>query len=455
LAPDDIRCWSGLGSLLRAVRRPAEAALAAGRAAALRPGLAEAHANHGDALREAGALAEAEAALRRAVALGPGRAELLAGLGAVLKAADRPEAAAAVFAAAVALAPDHPRIQGNLAQARHAANRLDAAAAAHRRALLLAPGDPDLRFAAAQTALARGEIAAGFDLHEGGFAAGLRPVRHAGLPAWDGSPLAGRTILVWREQGVGDELHFASCYADLIAAAGHVVIEAEPRLVPLMRRSFPAATVVPEDGAPPEVLARVELQVAAGSLPRFLRRRPEDFPRRAGHLVPDPAAVAARRAELAALGPGPKVGIAWRSARGRHAVAAEVSRIADWEPLLRRPGLRFVGLQYDDSAEERAFALERFGAPIHVVPGLDLRGDLDGGAALTAALDLVVSVPISAADMATAVGTPLWLVARLPHPRLLGQAEYPWGRNVRPFGRRPDEPWSAVLARVAAALPGG
>src|SRR2546423_1312811 len=96
------------------------------------------------------------------------------------------------------------------------------------------------------------------------------------FPRWRGEPLGGRTLLVYTEQGVGDEIMFASCFAELIAAAGHCVLEASTRLVPLFERSFPKASVLTRNlAAMPDRrrLPAIDYCIAAGSVPRFLRRR--------------------------------------------------------------------------------------------------------------------------------------------------------------------------------------
>jgi hypothetical protein len=241
---------------------------------------------------------------------------------------------------------------------------------------------------------------------------------------------------------------FSSCYADLIARAGHVIIECDPRLVGLFARSFPTATVRAAGGAPDDF----DVHVAAGSLPLHLRRALADFPARPGWLVPDPGRVASLRARIAALGPGPVVGIAWRSGLITPERAGLYTQLADWGPVFAAPGVRFVNLQYDDCAAELAAAGARFGVTVHRWPDLDLRNDLEGAAALTASLDLVLTAGTSVAEMAGALGVPVWRFGACGEWTALGAAVRPWYPSMRSFTPAPGEGMAGVLARMGREL---
>ena len=162
------------------------------------------------------------------------------------------------------------------------------------------------------------------------------------FPRWRGEPLAGKTVLVYAEQGLGDEIMFASCLEDLLALAGRCVIECNPKLAAIFARSFPAATVfAAEERAVPswmDRLADVDFQVAGGSLPGVFRRSADRFPGPAVSEA-DPAKVARWRRELDRLGAGPKVGISWRGGSVRTRTVARSIGLPDWAPILDVPGL--------------------------------------------------------------------------------------------------------------------
>lgn len=498
-APRDAEAHVNLGTVLHALGRLDEAEAVFRRAADLRPDYPQAHYNLGATSRAQGRLEEAAGAFRRAIDLKPDHVDAIANLGAVLQALEKPEAAVTWLERALQLCPGHPDILSNLAATweslgrpheavgiyrqrlaahpDHAdshynlANALralgeTAGAEAHfRRALELDPGHPSARWNLGLLALERrGPSAEAWAAHAARLSApAIQKSRRPPLPRWRGESLAARRLLVWREQGLGDELMFAALYPELVeraaAEGGHVVIECDPRLVSLFARSFPQATVRPEtaDAAGHETRSPdTDLHAAAGSLPRRLRPGLADFlqpqPAGKGWLVPDPERVARWRERLDALGPHPKVGIGWRSGLTTRRRAGSYTRLDGWEPILTVPGLAFVNLQYDRAEPALARAERRFGVTIHRWPDLDLRNDLEEAAALTAALDLVISAPTSVGELAGALGVPVWRFSPVGDWSTLGTGVRPWYPTLRLYQTRPGEGLDATLARIGADL---
>lgn len=167
--------------------------------------------------------------------------------------------------------------------------------------------------------------------------------------------------------------------------------------------------------------------------------------------MPDPARVAEFRGKLAAL-PGKKVGLCWRSMMLAAKRAKYFSPIDGWAPILQTPGISFVNLQYGDCAEELARAAAQFGVTIHAIEGLNLRDDIDGAAALCAALDLVISAPTAAAATAAAVGTETWFVTSGRTWPQLGTAEYPWYARTRVFWPEKFGDWAGLMPDVSDEL---
>ena len=288
-------------------------------------------------------------------------------------------------------------------------------------------------------------------------------------PYWQGENLDGKRILVIGEQGLGDEFMFANALPDLIRAVGangKVQIAVDPRLVPLFQRSFPDAQVgsyddrklVHRDGDKelrfiPWATANGEpdYQVLMGSLLQYFRKRLQDFPREA-FLVPDAARVEQYRAQLAALGSGPFAGICWRSMMMTGKRGKYYSALDDWAPILKTPGITFINVQYGDCADELARAQEMHGMKIHSIEGLDLKQDIEGAAALSAALDLVISAPTAAAATAGSVGTETWfLTAGRTWPQL-GTDEFPWYRATKVLSPEKFGDWASLMPKVAQRL---
>ncbi|MGF7175140.1 tetratricopeptide repeat protein [Azospirillum doebereinerae] len=491
LRPDYAKAWYNLGNTERALGRSGQSIAALSHAVRLVPGMAEAHNNLGDALASAGRLAEAVAQHRMAVFLRPDDAKAHYNLGAILQQQGAYEGAEIAYREALKRHPRHAAALNNLGSVLKRLGRPDQAELCHRQALELHPEfvearynlgnalqaqakykeaeacyeealaqEPDLATASynlSLLALLHGDLERGWMGYERRFAAGeVHPDRRIPLPLWSGETLRGRRLLVWREQGVGDEILFASCYPDLLAwGGGRVTIECDSRLVPLFARSFPTATVraqrCTEDGAETVEPPDCDLQVPAGGLPHRLRDALATFEPQPAWLVPDPSLVAAWRKRLAALGPGLKVGIGWRSQLMTEERRAAYTRLDQWGAILAVPGIDFVNLQYDDCDTEIRQAEARFGVRIHRWADLDLKDDFDGAAALVANLDLVISPAMSAGELAGALGVPVWRFGGRDWTQL-GTGVRPWFPSMRLFQPRPGETLEDALGQIARAL---
>ncbi|MCW2239740.1 tetratricopeptide repeat protein [Azospirillum canadense] len=436
-----------LGTALAGQRQHGQAADQFRGAVALAPGMAAAWAGLGSALEALDRLDAAAAALRRALRLNPQDAAVRTALGAILRTLGRDGDAELELRHALALATNQAAAYANLGAL--LLHRKDDAAAelSLDRALALDPALAEAQLNRGILHLTRGDLPAGWRSYGWRFAARRNAVPHDDLPLWAGEPLAGRCIVVTAEQGVGDELMFASALPDLIAMAGRVIVECDARLVSLFTRSFPQATVRPR-GSP---AGDAELRIPAGSLPQIVRDRLSAFPTRPSWLVPDPDRVVVWGRRLAALGPGLRVGIAWRSGLMTTERRAAYTRLDQWGPLAAVPGLRLVNLQYDDCAAELDEAERRFGVPIHRWPDLDLKDDFEGTAALTANLDLVIAPAVSSAELAGALGGPVWRFGHRDWTQL-GTGVRPWYPSMRLFGPRAGESMGDVLARMAIEI---
>lgn len=279
--------------------------------------------------------------------------------------------------------------------------------------------------------------------------------KHYFAPQWKGEDLAGKTILLWQDQGIGDVLMFGTMYGEIVERAGHVLIECAAKLVPLLRRTFPRATVVPlpsGKGPHPLVLRDVDYQISQGSLGLWLRPNLASFPRsRSGYLRVDPERRKHWRRVCDALGPEPKVGICWRSKVQDGGRAQYYSSLGDWGAVLRNAGVRFINLQYDDCTKELAAAKADFGADISVFEEVDMFNDIDETAALIASLDLVISAPTAVAMTAAGVGVPVWFMADAGWLGY-GSSQHKWFANIRSFGKQWNEKWAKVTEMVGAEL---
>lgn len=287
-------------------------------------------------------------------------------------------------------------------------------------------------------------------------------------PKWKlGLPLAGKSLLMIGEQGLGDEVLFASILPDVLEELGpngSLTLAVEPRLAPLFSRSFPSARIEPhrtvsaagrtvrlipglEEGG-----AGIQCWAPMASLLQRFRDRLEDFPQRTGYLKPAPERVAFWRRTLASAPAGPKVGLLWKSAVLTGGRKRFFSTFEAWEPVLRTPGIVFVNLQYGDCEAELQWARERYGVEIWNPPGIDLKQDLDDVTALSCALDLVVGFSNATFNLAAAAGAPSWLISAKGAWTPLGTDRYPWYPQVRRYSSVAHAEWEPVLERIAADL---
>jgi hypothetical protein len=400
---------------------------------------------------------ESLAHLRAAARLQPERAQPHRMCGIVLREIGELAAARSAFADAYRIAPEHPGVAADFASALQATGDTAAAAAAYEQALARHPDDATLHAGYALTLLGGGDFARGWEQYEWRLRVADAAIeRPFPFPRWRGEPLGGRTLLVYSEQGIGDEIMFASCFGELIGAAAHCVLEASTRLAPLFRRSFPRATVLARDlSRMPDwsTLPAIDLCIAAGSVPRLLRGEASAFPRHSGYLSPEPRRVSYWRERLATLGGGRRIGLAWTGGLPGTLRAARSMALTDLRPLIEPGADAFVALEFLDCGEE-VEAFRRAGpGRIHWWP--EAVQALDETAAIAAALDLVISVTTATAHLAGALGRPTWvLVPSVPSWRYLWDgATMPWYPTMRIFRGRGSA--QAAIRLAAEALRAG
>ncbi len=466
--PDDLRVLFALGNTARALgmAKPAETFFR--RVLAAEPGRIEALVNLANLLRTTGQFEAAQALLAPALAHDAAAPELWLTQGSVYREMGDGSRAAAHYREALARKPDYPAALCNLADLLADDGKIDEALALYDRAIKREPHNAQGRLNRAVLHLLRGNLkdgwrdyAARLDL------AGKAPARDHRLPRWSGAPLRKTRLLVGAEQGVGDQLMFASLIPELCARAteegGSVILECEPRHVPLFARSFPAAIVRPsrietrggrisahydwlkgEGGAN----AAVEL----GSLPRILRSDLSRFPAAHRYLAADAHETQIWRDRFGDYRNGALIGICWRSGKTGGARAVQYAPLAAWADFLR--GLRgtIVCAQYDASVEEVAELRALSGRAICMPEGLDQKNELDRACAMLSALDCVVTAPTAVAWLAAGAGVPTFKI-------LYDTSWTSFGRTFEPFApscalmmpqTRGD--WADAFAQAAARI---
>ena len=461
LALDDeaVASHFALGMALRARGRMEPAIRAFRRALELDPAAAQSMQQLALALREEDRLEEAEAQLRAAVRLRPDSAGLLADHGMVLADLMRYDEALTCFDRALQLAPQSViAINRKALIVDHLGDRVQGLALL-KEAARLDPKDDHAQYNIGLHHLKYGEYAAGWEGYERrrGFETFIGKHRRFPLPEWDGGPLEGRTLLVQPEQGLGDEIMFGSCIPEVAAQAGHVIVECDPKLEAIFRRSFPQCTVVSRQRTlandwVQRMQPRPDLQIAAGSLAYRFRRKAEDFPQHQGFLKADPASVAAWQARLAALGSGRKIGLSWQGGVGFTGRKRRSLTLEQLLPILRLPGIQFVNLQYTEVREEMRALESRHGVKVH--HWQEAIDDYDQTAALVAALDSVLTVCTAIVHLTGSLGRPaLVMVPFGPDWRYGASGERMiWYPTVRLLRQRRLGEWGEVLEEVSSSI---
>jgi tetratricopeptide (TPR) repeat protein len=488
LTPDDVAVLSNRATTLKALGRHAEALASVDRALALSPHDVNALVARGNALlaleRHAEALTAFDAALvhapsdvaivenrglclvaldraeealadaEHAVARDPGNAAALYIRGNALAALGRDQQAIADYEKAIVLRDGYADAHHNLAFTLQVQERYREAVGHFERAIALQPQRDDIKWKCGLALLQLGHFVEGVRLHEhrlSGPTPFVQP-RAYRAPRWDGSRVSG-ALLVWGEQGVGDQVLYAGMIPELVGRADKVVLEVEPRLVELFARSFPEVQVV---AMGPELYpGPIAAHEPIGGLLRHLRTGFDAFPRRQqGFLAPDANRVRDLRARLAADG-RPVIGLSWIS-RNRKFERYKSAQLRDFAALLRLPNCRFVDLQYGDTAAEREAVGRELGVSVERLGDVDNMNDLDGLAALIAACDAVLTVSNTTAHLAGAVGTPTWVMAAFGRGRLwywfVDRAESPWYPRVQVRFQGPDRSWPDLVAAIAPEI---
>jgi tetratricopeptide (TPR) repeat protein len=394
-----------------------------------------------------GELAAALPLLERAIALQPAEAEFHNNLGLALAASDRENDAIAAYRAALLLKPDHASAWNNLGLALQSRNEVGDAIDAFRRALAIVPGFAHARWNLSLACLLGGQFAEGWRDYDARLELpelGRDRHRFPG-PLWDGSSPAGKTLLVYPEQGLGDAVQFAR-YATLVSAAGaRCVIRCPEVLAPLFT-SIPGIAQVSRDGEP---LPAYDAHLPLLSLPRIFGTTGESIPAAVPYIAVPEAKRAAARETVGPFATKRRIGVCWAGnpAHGndRHRSIA----LTTLASLFAVPGIAWFSLQQGGPASQIAAAR---GAQ-NIVP-LPVGIPLVDTAALIGELDLIITVDTSIAHLAGALARPAWvLLPFAPDWRWqLGREDSPWYPTLRLFRQSRPRDWPSVIARVKAEL---
>jgi hypothetical protein len=317
-----------------------------------------------------------------------------------------------------------------------------------------------LKWNAALIQLRLGNLQKGWSYYEEGLKPEVqgvkvrRPHRTFQVPRWTPQTPVGQTVLIWREQGIGDDVIFMTCLQDLIDAGYKPLVECDARMIDLIQRSFPSITTR-------EAIYRVEYphdspyddfdcHLPMGSLMHYFRPNLDSFDNKANaYLKVDLVKKAIWSKELEKIRNGKKlVGITWRGGLTDAVGQMKYSKLIDWAPLLSSEEFVFVNLQFGECAQELQEVESALGIHIHRWSDLDLKNDLDDVCALISCLDDVVTISSAVWAFSAALGARTSLLLSAPHWTMFNQNHIPFFSSVTCFCAENNASMASVLPQI-------
>lgn len=306
--------------------------------------------------------------------------------------------------------------------------------------------------------LESGQWAKGWEAYDvAGFMPGDQPIErklkdYGGLPRWNGEK--GKLVVCYGEQGVGDEIMFASMLPDLMRDC-RVIIDCDPRLEHLFKQSFPEAEAVyptsaRDDPYPWIANHQVDAYVPMGSLGRYYRPDAASFPR-TPYLKADPD-IAAKWSNYLGRTDKLRVGISWAGGLKKTRFDQRSIPLREWKEVLSVPGIEWHSFQYHaEAAQEAADVGRQAGVPIH--HWSDVIASYDKTAGLLQSMDLVITVNTSLVHLAGALGIRTWCLTPVMCAWRYGcSGPNPWYGSVEMVRQRQAGEWGPIMKSVAATL---
>jgi len=437
----------------RAQGRVAEAVDLYRRALKQRPNIPELYNNMANALGDLKDVANAEAAYKAALALEPNYIDAHFALGRLYGDAGRFSEAEVAYRAALALKPDHIEARNNLGNAVREQGRVEEAIAIFNAVLGYAPRLTAAHYNLGWAHFLKGDLVAGGPHYESRWELDeFKPRRttNSHIPLWEkGQPLAGKTVLLMHEQGMGDIFQFLRFARLVRAQAAHVILELPVLLRWLEPLLLDDVEVVLTGEAKPEADCRAYLM----SLPYLLGLSYEIFPTWPAYIRP-PAQAKSWARKIDTM-PGFKVGLFWQGNPKAKVDRGRSYPLATLAPLAQVQGVRFISLQTFDGLEQlkklpHNFTVEDLGPSYNADDSLALFD----AAAVLANLDLLITSDTGIAHLAGAMGVPCWVMLRqVPEWRWGLQGETtPWYSHMRLFRQEKDKDWIAPVRAMVAQL---
>ena len=453
----DIKFRVELGDFLQSVGQFEASVRVYQKALSIDTNACEAYNNLGVALSKVGRFEQSIQACQDAIRINPDYFEAYYNQGVVLQDQGNFSQAIESYQEAIRINPDYAQAYNNYGFILHKQGKFDEAIKQYRRAI-----DLDSTIAQARTNLGVALLLVG-DFKEGwreydwrlkveSYWYGKRPLPY---PRWHGGDLEDKTILVLAEQGIGDQIMFASVLHLLTQKSRKVLVEIDPRLIPTFQRSFPHMTFFPQFDLPDFSVFEhaIDYQIPIASLGQHFLNTEPAFPKQQSYLVPCSEKVRQFRSRYKQLADGkPLVGISWRG--GNRKKESRDIPLGQWADLIAMGRFCFINLQYGNVTNEVLDFTTETGISVYSDDRVDSSKDLDGFVAQVAAMDLVVSVANSTAHFAGSLGkSALILLPLVPDWRwMISRADSLWYPEITLLRQSRVGDWGDVLQYTKIAL---
>lgn len=318
------------------------------------------------------------------------------------------------------------------------------------------------KFSLSYAYLSKGNLIKGWDYYNYGFHYAnpiqnrRAPNRSFIKPKWNYDDLNGKTLLVWGEQGIGDEIFFFSVLHELLNIKGKIVVECEPRLVLPLSRSYPEFifrnTEYKNDFILSSIHTDFDFHIPVGDLMGKYRKSLEDFKRGGPYIKPDKDKVTFFSTRLNKISIKPKIGICWRSGKLSSLRNIHYTNLIDWHLIFKLSNeYDFINLQYGECEEELLEIEKIHNIKIHRWDDLDLKNDIDSILSLIFTLDYVVTIGSAVAAMAGAIGSNVILMYKNNWINF-GTNIYPAFPNITVISPENNNAVSSVIPNVAQIL---
>jgi len=402
---------------------------------------------------------EAQSAFLKAVESNPNHSQAFFSLGSVVQDEAMAEK---YYIKAIDCDAKHFMALNNLATLYKQQGKFAQAKNLFRQAIQLRPDEAELYYNLGEIFLVEGDFVQGWPAYEWRLKKRELKVPSALVPLlkkpfWNHEALDGKTLLVFLEQGIGDEIMFASCLPDLSQKQGRVTLICYDRLTHLFQRAFPNIDVVGyhDDRASAILKQSFDFYCPIGNLPKLFRKDLSAFPQQPAYLKADGNEVSSFVTNYRSLPGKLVVGISWKGGNIEDRIKQRSISLPEWLPILQLPDICFVSVQYGDVRNELNALKENHSVNVFYDASVNALDDMDLFAAQIAACDLILTVDNSTAHLAGALGKPVWILLPFsPDWRwfLDRDEDSPWYPSMRLFRQNARGDWTCVISTVQNAL---